>query len=441
MCEKLTLDHLHKEIYDEYQFSRGIASPARLAGKAGLRTGPQWQKNMKFYNSLTQKKELFIPRNKKEITMYVCGITPYDTTHLGHAFTYIFFDVLSRYLKFLGYNVNYTQNVTDIDDDILRKAKEEKRDWQELGTFWTNKFLTDLKNLHIIPPTHYVKATSAIGEIIQIITSLIEKNIAYEKGGYVYFDVTKFPAYGNLSHYSEPQMLLLSKERGANPDDPLKKHPLDFILWQNSKKDEPFWESPWGRGRPGWHIECSAMIYKYLGEQIDIHGGGRDLMYPHHESERAQSESYTGKKPFVTHWLHTAMVMYQGEKMSKSLGNLIMVSDLLKKYSPNAVRYILLSHHYRMTWEFQEEELEKAEKELEIMRNALQKKIKPSKNTENHETLQEVTKYLDDDMNTPQVLKEMEKLAQEILSEKYNENIYSKQESLRKTTMIIGFRN
>lgn len=325
---------------------------------------------MKLYNSLSRKIESFKPLESNKVRMYVCGITPYDTTHLGHAFTYVWFDVLVRYLTFKGYKVTYVQNVTDIDDDILRKAKEENRNWKELGDFWTEQFLIDMKTLNVSPPTYYVKATDAIDLMIQIIEVLIKKGFAYEKDGNVYFENRKFKKYGELSKFNYKQMVLISKERGGNPDDPLKKHPLDFVLWQKSKSGEPSWHSSWDFGRPGWHIECSALIHKYLGPQIDIHGGGHDLIFPHHESEIAQSEIYTGKKPFVGLWMHTAMVLYKGEKMAKSLGNLVMISDLRRKFSANAIRFVLLSHHYREPWEFEEKELYEAEASLASLKNA-----------------------------------------------------------------------
>ncbi|MDO8460954.1 MAG: cysteine--tRNA ligase [bacterium] len=370
---------------------------------------------MKIYNSLTRKIEQFTPIKDNEIKIYVCGITPYDTTHLGHAFTYVMFDVLVRFLTFSGYKVTYTQNVTDIDDDILKKAKKEKRDWRELGDFWTKNFLKDMKSLNVLPPTHYVKATDSIVKIVEIVQLLIDKGFAYEREGNVYFDVDKFKDYGNLSHYSKGQMMLISKERGADPNDPNKKNPLDFVLWQKFKDDEPYWNSPFGKGRPGWHIECSAMIHQYLGETIYIHGGGRDLIFPHHESEIAQSESYTGKKSFVKYWMHTAMVIYQGEKMSKSLGNLVMVSHLLKKYSANEIRYVLLSHHYRKPWEFEEEELKKAKILMQkIVRKSsdvyLASHLKggnvdsDEKNHLNKKTLENFEKIMNNDFDVPKVL-------------------------------------
>ncbi len=358
---------------------------------------------LKLYNSLSRKKEIFVPLKGKEVTMYVCGITPYDTTHLGHAFTYVWFDVLVRYLTFKGYRVKYLQNVTDIDDDILKRAREEKRDWKELGDYWTNRFLQDMKSLNVLPSTFYVKATDSIGKIVEIVKLLIERKYAYEKDGNVYFDVTKFKSYGELSGFNEKQMLILFKERGGNPGDSLKKNPLDFVLWQRSKVNEPFWSSPWGRGephfakasrgKPGWHIECSALIHKYLGEQIDIHGGGRDLIFPHHESEVAQSEPYTNKKPFVNFWMHTGMVQYLGEKMAKTLGNMVMIDGLLQKYSANAIRFTLLSHHYRSPWEFFESEVKEAEEKLSKITKKNDKKAYDM-----------FISQMDDDLNVPKIL-------------------------------------
>jgi L-cysteine:1D-myo-inositol 2-amino-2-deoxy-alpha-D-glucopyranoside ligase len=356
---------------------------------------------MKLYNTLSRKKEDFTPIKNGEISIYVCGITPYDTTHLGHAFVYVSFDALIRYLSFKKYKTNYTQNVTDIDDDILRKAKEENRDWKELGQFWTDKFLNDLKFLNVLTPNNYVRATDSVENIIEITKKLIAKKFAYEREGNVYFNVKKFSKYGELSKYTEQQMILISKERGADPDDPLKKNRLDFILWQKGKTGEPSWESPWGNGRPGWHIECSAMINRYLGNRIDIHGGGRDLIFPHHESEIAQSESYTNEKPFVKYWMHISMVMYEGEKMSKSLGNLIMVSELSKKYSANSIRWLLLSHHYREPWEFDYSDIEEAKEKISLVEKLPDKFSDASPDVKLWNAFEA---FLDDDFDTPKAL-------------------------------------
>ena len=391
---------------------------------------------MVLYNSLTRKKEIFKPLSSNTLKIYVCGITPYDTTHLGHAFTYVAFDALIRYFRYKEVSVEYTQNVTDIDDDILKRAKKEGKDWRKLGDFWTKKFLTDLDTLNVLPPTHYVKATESMETIITITETLIEKGFAYEHKGNVYFRVKAFNEYGKLSKLAITQMLQLLKERGGDPNDPLKEEPLDFLLWQKSKKDEPSWKSLWGNGRPGWHIECSSMIYDYLGEQIDIHGGGRDLIYPHHESEVAQSESFTGKKPFVKTWMHTAMVMYEGEKMSKSLGNLVMVSDLLKAYSPNAIRFVLLSHHYRKPWEFEESELEEAEKLMQSIAKLLHKKIKKQKISKRNVYIKQFQQAMENDLDTPTVMELVNRLAEKTEHSKESGNYIH---ALELITTTLGF--
>jgi L-cysteine:1D-myo-inositol 2-amino-2-deoxy-alpha-D-glucopyranoside ligase len=380
---------------------------------------------MKLYNSLTKQKDTFTTNKPHEVTMYVCGITPYDTTHLGHAFTYTSFDILYRFLEFQGYKVNYTQNVTDIDDDILKRAKRDNRDWKELGQFWTDKYVGDMQTLSNVKPTHYVKATETMPTIIEIIEKLVTDGFAYEKEGNVYFDAQKDPEYGKLSKYSREQMTLLSRERGANPEDPNKKDPLDFILWQQSLADEPSWDSTWSKGRPGWHIECSAMVYKYLDKKVDIHGGGHDLIYPHHESEIAQSEAFTKEKPFSQFWMHTGAVMYEGEKMSKSLGNLIMVSDLLKTYTPNAIRYLLLSHHYRQPWEYHKEELNTARAAIKRLESELT--TIPDQTEKSNKVLKEFTEALADDLDTPKAL--------EIL----NEAVGKKDSSAHKMIKVLGF--
>lgn len=372
---------------------------------------------MRLYNTLTRRKETFVPLDKKNVSMYVCGITPYDTTHLGHAFTYVHFDVLLRYLQFKKYNPIYTQNVTDINDrdnDILLRAKDLGVDWRELAEYWTKRFLEDMKALNWVMPTNYLKASEHIPTMITLIQSIINRGFGYEKSGSVYLDITKVKDFGKLSKLSESSMLKLAREFEEDIDNPDKKHKLDITLWKASAANQPThipsFESPFGppatlgkqsllggrgRGRPGWHIECSAMAISSLSEQIDIHGGGKDLIYPHHESEIAQSEAATGKTPFARFWLHTGTVYYKGKKMSKSLGNLVLVSDLLRRYSSNAIRYLLLSHHYREDWEFNEEELEKAEGEL---RNVKELPIS------NREIISQFEELMDDDLDTPAVL-------------------------------------
>ena len=319
---------------------------------------------MKLFNTLTQSLEEFVPLEDKMVRIYVCGITPYDTTHLGHAFTYVSFDTLMRYLEFCGYTVNYVQNVTDIDDDILRKARELGIAWDELGKRETERYLRDMDSLNVRRPNVYPHATEEIPAMIEMIQTLLARGYAYECEGSVYYSVQNDPEFGTmaraigLNDYSA--MLAIANERGNYPGDPRKRDPLDFVLWQAQAPGEPAWPSPWGPGRPGWHIECSAMSMRYLGPQLDIHGGGVDLAFPHHTCEIAQSEHFTGKAPFSRFWMHTGMVHQDGEKMSKSLGNLTLVSDLLKDYSANAIRVTLLNHHYRYPWECFPEDLEVA---------------------------------------------------------------------------------
>ncbi len=343
----------------------------------------------------------------KKITIYVCGITPYDTTHLGHCFTYISFDALIRYLKFKGSNVIYTQNITDINDrdkDILERAKKQNISWKKLSSFWTKKFLKDMKTLNWIFPDYLVKASEKIDEMIDLIQKLLNKNLAYQIQGSVYLDISKFPDYGKLSKFSRKKMLKIARDFEEDLKNPDKKDPLDITLWKaTSPKQEkhiPVFSSPFGYGRPGWHIECSAMAISTLGEQIDIHGGGKDLIFPHHEAEIVQSQGATGKIPFVKKWMHTGTVYYKNSKMSKSKGNLVMVSDLLKKYSPNAIRWLILSNHWRKNWEFKEENLKKAQKEVNqieffIARNGATKQS----------TLEQFRNLMDNDLNTPKVLK------------------------------------
>lgn len=309
---------------------------------------------MKLFNTLTQSLENFAPIDNT-VRLYVCGVTPYDTTHLGHAFLYISFDTLIRYLTWRGYTVKYVQNVTDIDDDIIRKARELGMAWDELGQRETARFLNDMDALNARRPDVYAKATEQIPQIIEIVSTLIAQGYAYESQGCVFFSVKKDAEFGQMARAiglnDYDAMLTIANERGNFPNDTRKRDPLDFVLWQAQAPGEPAWESPWGPGRPGWHIECSAMVMRYLGPQIDIHGGGIDLAFPHHTCEIAQSEHCSGKAPFVRIWMHSGMVHQDGEKMSKSLGNLTLVSDLLKNYSADTIRVTLLNHQYRYPWE------------------------------------------------------------------------------------------
>jgi len=302
----------------------------------------------------------FAPIGPGPVGLYVCGVTPYDTGHLGHAFTYLSFDVLHRYLVFLGHRVVYVQNLTDVDDDMLRRARETGEDYLQLGNRHVTTFLTEMAALNWLPPDHFPRATQHIPQMLDLIGHLVANGHAYAAEGHVYFSVASWPTYGELSKLSRGEMLPLALERGSKPEMPGRRDPLDFVLWQPSLPDEPAWASPWGPGRPGWHIECSAMSTAYLGNHFEIHGGGGDLAFPHHESEIAQSEAATGERPFVEWWMHAGMLHYENDKMSKSLGNLVLVRDLLRTFSGDAIRLYLVSHHYRAELTYSEADLEAA---------------------------------------------------------------------------------
>jgi L-cysteine:1D-myo-inositol 2-amino-2-deoxy-alpha-D-glucopyranoside ligase len=292
--------------------------------------------------------------------VYVCGITPYDTAHVGHAFTYVHFDVLVRYLRHVGADVVHVQNVTDVDDDILRVARERGVVHADLARREEAAFRGQMRALGVADPTQSPWASQYVPDIVEAIGKLLAAEVAYRRSGTVYFRVAADPRYGRLSGLSREEMLVLAAERGGHPEDPNKDDPLDFVLWQPSAPDEPVWDSPWGPGRPGWHIECSTMARRLIGETVDIHGGGSDLLFPHHESELAQAENPPGGPPFVRHWMHTGAVHQEGEKMSKSLGNMTFVSDLLSRHDPMLIRRLLLSRHYREEWTFDERQLDRA---------------------------------------------------------------------------------
>jgi L-cysteine:1D-myo-inositol 2-amino-2-deoxy-alpha-D-glucopyranoside ligase len=362
---------------------------------------------MKLFNTLTQSLEEFVSSDDNIVRIYVCGITPYDTTHLGHAFTYVSFDTLMRYLEFRGLQVNYVQNVTDIDDDVLRKAKELGIAWDELGRREIERFLNDMDALNVRRPNTYARATAEIPTMIEIIQTLLARGYAYESGGSVFYSVKQDEEFGimaraiGLNDYRA--MLTIANERGNFPDDTRKRDPLDFVLWQAQAPGEPAWPSPWGAGRPGWHIECSAMSMRYLGPQIDIHGGGADLAFPHHTCEIAQSEHFTEKAPFSRFWMHTGMVHQDGEKMSKSLGNLTLVSNLLKDYSADAIRITLLSHHYRYPWECFPEDLEVASETVALFQQAREFVGKQSSG-EDTMLRGRFIAAMENDLNTPEAL-------------------------------------
>ncbi len=396
---------------------------------------------MQLYNTLSRQLETFDP-NGNTITIYVCGITPYDTTHLGHCFTYATYDILIRYLEFNGHKVRYAQNVTDIDDDMIKKAAEIDEDWMALGNRWTVHFIDDNQAINIRPPDFLPRATDVIAEIIQAVGSLISAGVAYESNGNVYFHVADDPDYGKLSRLTYGQMLPIANERGNYPDDPNKRDPLDFVLWQAHSPGEPAWDSPWGAGRPGWHIECSTMSTKFLQQPIDIHGGGADLVFPHHESEIAQAECATGRHPFTRNWLHVAMLHYQGEKMSKSLGNLIMVRDLLETgWTPDAIRLCLAGHHYREEWDYKEADLLQADELRQKFIEAATAPDGTGPEVDCHNSTEMFRKAMEEDLNTPEAIAVLEKLADSILDkDQSSNNIQQAKQVLRDRCSILGLR-
>ena len=395
---------------------------------------------MNSYDTLTQTIAPFVTPNRP-VTLYVCGITPYDTTHLGHAFTYTVADVLVRHLENQGMTVRYVQNVTDIDDDILKKAAEVGEDWRVLGNRWTAHFIRDMQAMNIRPPDHYPRATDVISEIVTAVGVLVARGLAYVSGGGVYYSVEAWPSFGRLSHLPRSDMLSVANERGNRPDDPRKRHPLDFVLWQPHAPGEPSWDSPWGPGRPGWHIECSVMSTRFLGPALDFHSGGADLVFPHHECEIAQSEPLTGHSPFVRFWLHTAMVEHDGEKMSKSLGNLVMVRDLLKQWSADTLRLYLARHHYRRSWSHDAGDLAQADRLAQHVRAAATVSGGGGEALDGTGAEASFTAAMNDDLDTQSALVRLEGLADEIVAAaRADRDVRAAQALLRRLARVFGLR-
>ncbi|OGP90360.1 MAG: cysteine--tRNA ligase [Deltaproteobacteria bacterium RBG_16_48_10] len=315
---------------------------------------------LRVYNTLSGKKEEFVPRLQNKVGMYVCGVTVYDLCHIGHARSAIIFDMIYRYFQYRGYEVTFVRNFTDIDDKIIYRANQERTDYKTIAERYIHEFEVDMGTLGLEKVTREPRATDHIPEMIQLVSTLIEKGYAYQGGRDVFFSVERFKDYGKLSKRNLEEM-----EAGARVEiDEKKGNPLDFVLWKGSKPGEPFWESPWGKGRPGWHIECSVMSMKYLGETFDIHGGGKDLVFPHHENEIAQSEGATGN-PFVRYWIHNGFININKEKMSKSLGNILTIKEVLKEWHPEVLRLFFLSSHYRSPLDYSEESLKEAKSGLD----------------------------------------------------------------------------
>jgi cysteinyl-tRNA synthetase len=391
---------------------------------------------MKISDTITGKKTDFKPIGDV-VTMYVCGINPYADSHIGHGMSYIIFDVVRRYLEFRGYKVKHVENITDVEDNIINHANRLGISVKELTEKYAARHFEDMDALNNLRPHFTPKATETIPEIISMTQGLIDKGFAYAVGGNVYFRVRKVPDYGKLSKRSLEQMMTGARVEAAEE----KEDPMDFALWKSAKPNEPMWDSPWGKGRPGWHIECSAMSIKFLGEQLDIHGGGQDVLFPHHENEIAQSESFTGKKPFVKHWLHNGLLQLGAEKMSKSLGNLITIRDFLKTYSADALRIFVLSSYYRTPLTYTEEAIEAAQSGVErLMRVVLKETVgSKGKALDAKAYYDRFIEAMDDDFNTPQAIAALFDLARDInRAEEEGMNAVKARETLKELGGVMG---
>ena len=374
---------------------------------------------MKIQDTLDNKQKLLELDISKVLKIYVCGITPYSESHIGHAMSAVIFDTLRRYLISQNYKMNFVQNFTDIDDKLIIAAKENNTTIDKISNKYITQHVNSLSKLNVLAADHAPKATEEIKEMINMINVLISKDMAYEINGDCYFRVNKFETYGKLSKRNIEEMLA-----GARIDiNENKEHPMDFALWKNQISDEPGWESPWGIGRPGWHIECSEMSMKYLGKNLDIHGGGRDLIFPHHENEIAQSEAFSENVPFSTIWMHNGLINLKSEKMSKSLGNIISINDLLKKYSPAAIRMFFISGNYKNPLEYDESILNANEKAIQRLKQTIQLKSSDSVNELNSKQfVDKFHKSMNADLNTSLALGSIFELSKSI-NQSYNQNI------------------
>ena len=391
---------------------------------------------MKLYNTLARETQHFVPADGKRVKMYVCGVTPYSATHVGHALSYVVFDVLRRYLEYLGYEVYHVQNFTDIDDKIIRRAQEQRIPVEELAEQYIEDFYRSMDALNIQRAHIYPRATQEITPIIDTIQDLIEKGYAYPVEGDVFFRVNRSKGYGKLSHRTLEGMIA-----GARVEvDERKEHPMDFALWKGAQPEEPAWDSPWGPGRPGWHIECTAMSTTYLGEGLDIHGGGQDLIFPHHENEIAQSEASTGQEPFSRYWVHNGLLRLGEYKMSKSLGNLVSVEEALDRYAADSLRLYFLSSHYRSPLQFSDEGCAAMERSAQRLRQALSRDGAGGGDPLSPESYQErFMEAMDDDLNTPRALATLFDLAREInRAQDAGQSVDRAQECLRHLGSILG---
>ena len=391
---------------------------------------------MKLYSTLTGEANDFAPADGQTVKMYVCGVTPYSSTHIGHALSYVAFDVLRRYLQHLGFEVRHVQNFTDVDDKIIQRAQEQEIAPTELAERYIEDFFQTMDALNILRAHVYPRATEEIGPIIDTIRTLVESGHAYPSGGDVFFRVEKSDGYGKLSHRT-----LEGMQAGSRIEiDENKEHPMDFALWKGARAGEPSWESPWGPGRPGWHIECTSMSMTYLGESLDIHGGGQDLVFPHHENEIAQSEASTGVVPFSRYWVHNGLLRLGGDKMSKSLGNLVSVEEALERFSPDAIRLYFLSSHYRSPLSYTDEGCAGMERSLDRLRHALERDgstLSDALDAKPYEN--QFFEAMDDDLNTPRALASLFDLAREInRNSDAGHQVSDAQGTLRRLGGILG---
>ncbi len=396
---------------------------------------------MLLFNSLTRSIEPFEPVTP--VTLYVCGVTPYDTTHLGHARTYLLFDILGRHIAHLGARVDYVQNITDVDESILKRAAELEISYKELGDRYIGIYLEDVAALGLLPARQYPRATGSIEQMQELIRRLVADGNAYEVEGDVFFRVNTRSTFGDLSRLPRDAMLQVeATQDGSTVDDPRKEDALDFVMWKRSAPGEPSWDSPWGPGRPGWHIECSTLALQFLGPQIDIHGGGNDLVYPHHECEIAQSEAVTGRKPFARFWVHVDMVRLEGEKMSKSEGNMVFVRDLLRSHSPDALRLYLLSTHYREPLDFDEQALARQERVAGTIARAASTPVRSASTpgAELADVIADFDRALDDDLDTPRAVRIIEDLAASITSTTGDGVAYGARRALRSLSSRLGLQ-
>jgi L-cysteine:1D-myo-inositol 2-amino-2-deoxy-alpha-D-glucopyranoside ligase len=363
---------------------------------------------MRIFNTQSGAVEVFTPAHNPA-RMYVCGVTPYDTTHLGHAFTYIVFDVLLRLIEHSGTPVRYVQNVTDVDDPLFERARATGEDWRALAKRQVEQFVGDMAEMNARPVDVRPHVSGEIPAMLNMIKGLEAKDLTYSIGERLYFRTNRFPGYGQLGSPSPEYKLERAAETGNDPGLQGKESPLDFLLWQPSADDEPRWDSPWRPGRPGWHIECSAMSLHHLGEQIDIHGGGQDLIFPHHASEIAQSESFSGKRPFSRYWVHVGLVRLEGVKMSKSLGNLVFTRDLLSRFDADGIRLYLLSHYYRNGWDYDESSLLRHVDLAARLKKAAEGTNEPNEDADRQAAT--ALAYISEDLNTPTAIKVLEDLA------------------------------